>query len=153
VRAVPQITAADGVDNTFFGYDPDLNGKPNFFGTSAPRPNAAAVARARAAGRGRPGSMAPADVYSVMQTTAHQIPLANVRYKSNATAGPVKFDIHGDWTRWSNYYELSLDKNATGTSPRSCWTAPAPTASSSARRSPASTGRVPRRGEVGHHRD
>jgi hypothetical protein len=57
--------------------------------------------------------MAPDDLYAVLQNTAKKVAVADQRLKTKANAGPVDFFIHGDWTRWGNYFELDLDKTAT----------------------------------------
>ena len=70
VRYKPEIVAPDGTDTTFFptgGADIESNGFPNFFGTSAAAPHAAAVA---ALLLDSDPSLSPDDVYALLEKTA-----------------------------------------------------------------------------------
>jgi hypothetical protein len=98
-RAVPQLTAADGVATTFFG---------NFFGTSAAAPDAAAVAALVLQSSGGPGSMSPNRLYRRLQETASPIPVPNDRSVAAAVAGPVRLSLAGDWVRWDHFFSLSV---------------------------------------------
>ena len=66
-RQQPDITAPDGTDTTFFGSDTDGTGFPNFFGTSAAAPHAAALTALMI---DLNSSIGPDAVYSVLKTTA-----------------------------------------------------------------------------------
>ena len=77
-REKPDVTGADGIDNTFFGNDiddsffdgVDADPHPNFFGTSAAAPNIAAIgALIRSA---RP-DLSPTEVYDRLESTAADV--------------------------------------------------------------------------------
>lgn len=69
VRNQPRFSAPDGVNNTFFGNDTtrDDDTFPNFFGTSAAAPNAAAVAALMLE---CDPNLTPSQIYQVLQSTA-----------------------------------------------------------------------------------
>jgi hypothetical protein len=68
IREQPDITAPDGTDTTFFGdSDVEGNGFPNFFGTSAAAPHAAAVA---ALMKELDDALSPDAIYEALKATA-----------------------------------------------------------------------------------
>jgi PKD repeat protein len=70
-RQKPNIASIDGADTSFFGtQDTDANGYPNFYGTSAAAPHAAAVA---ALLRESAPGLTPAQVYSRLAGSARLI--------------------------------------------------------------------------------
>ena len=115
VRRVPQLTAADGVDTTFFGFDIEPNGFPNFFGTSAAAPDAAAVAALVIEAAGGPGTIEPEEVYERLQRTATAMPLSANRTLAAAFSGPVVAVANGDFPRETNYWQLGIEPFATQT--------------------------------------
>ncbi|UCC65461.1 MAG: S8 family serine peptidase, partial [Anaerolineae bacterium] len=71
-RSKPSIVAPDIANTTFFapGIDPESDGFPNFPGTSAAAPHAAAVA---ALLLDASASLTPAEVYALLEDTAHDM--------------------------------------------------------------------------------
>jgi len=69
IRQKPGIVAVDGTNTTFFGKDIDGDDDlfPNFFGTSAAAPHAAAVA---ALLKQKDPTLSPQEIYTLLQTTA-----------------------------------------------------------------------------------
>jgi hypothetical protein len=69
IRQKPEIVGPDGVETTFFypGDDPDGDGIPNFFGTSAATPHAVGVA---ALMKSANAGLSPAQIYSTLEGTA-----------------------------------------------------------------------------------
>lgn len=71
-RQKPEIVAPDGGNTTFFFSDStiDADSFPNFFGTSAAAPHAAAVAALMLEANGGKASAAPSAIYSALENTA-----------------------------------------------------------------------------------
>jgi hypothetical protein len=72
IRQKPDVAAMDGANTTFFGGDSlvDADTFPNFFGTSAAAPHAAAIAALVLDAAGGPGSVSPNRMRRVLQDSA-----------------------------------------------------------------------------------
>lgn len=71
-RLQPGVAAADNANTSFFGGDSvsDLDTKPNFSGTSAAAPHAAAIAALVLEAHGGPGSVTPAQMMTLLHNSA-----------------------------------------------------------------------------------
>ena len=90
IREKPGIVAPDGTNTSFFpqGNDTDGDGYPNFYGTSAAAPHAAAVAALML--QLNP-SLSPADVYSTLESTAIDMDVAGFDF--NTGYGLIQADL------------------------------------------------------------
>ncbi len=70
VRDRPNFVGPDGGNTTFFGFDFEPDGWPNFFGTSASAPHVAAVAAMMLQ---TDSSLTPEEIYEVLQDTAEDM--------------------------------------------------------------------------------
>jgi len=73
VREQPRVAAADAANTSFFSGDTtsDLDSNPNFSGTSAAAPHAAAIAALVLQSRGGPGSVTPTQMTQILQDSAY----------------------------------------------------------------------------------
>jgi len=79
VREKPEIVSIDGANTTFFGTDVEPDGFPNFFGTSAAAPHAAAVAALMIEAN---PLLSPDDIYSILKDTALDMEESGFDYDS-----------------------------------------------------------------------
>ncbi len=102
LRLKPDFSAADGVDTTFFptgtGQDYDNDGYPNFFGTSAAAPNAAAFAALLLEAAGGPSTLTSAQIHSHLQqsTLAHDLDPAFAQATASNGATSIQLTASGD---------------------------------------------------------
>lgn len=119
VRQVPQITAVDNTNTTFFGsVDIEGDGFLNFPGTSAAAPHAAAIGALVLQATGSPDTFNPADLYGVLQNTAVDIPFDTDPDFSKVVVGPLTVNAKGDGSNSSsrdpNFFTITLDPSAVG---------------------------------------
>lgn len=120
LRKQPTIAAVDGVNTTFFPPDPTTpnpndtegDGFPNFFGTSAATPHAAAIAALliNAATVNGLGTLSPADIRSILINSAQKTTDQDL-YVSTGTAGPVTITARGDSSAASttNFFTVAFN--------------------------------------------
>ncbi len=101
IRQQPSVAAADGGNTSFFGGDSssDSDSDPNFFGTSAAGPHAAAIAALVLQAHGGPGTVTPAQMTTILHNTAfpHDLdPLTATGTATTTSGGMVTVTVHSD---------------------------------------------------------
>ena len=100
VREQPAISAMDGGNTTFFSGDTpqDTDTFPNFFGTSAAAPNAAAIAALVLQSKGGPGSLTVAQMKSILTTSTFPNDLDPNRSRAviNTGTGTLTITVDAD---------------------------------------------------------
>ena len=122
VRQKPELSACDGVDTSFFpagsGNDSDNDGFPNFFGTSAAAPTAAAIGALILEAEGGPGTQTPDQMRTLMEqsTFPHDLdPNFCQATASNSTAA-VQVTANGNSSNDSssnpNFFTVTFTGNS-----------------------------------------
>lgn len=107
MREKPDISAMDGANTTFFGSDSDADGFPNFYGTSASAPHAAAIGALMLQAAGGPGKLSPRRMRDVLQDSAFPHDLDPYR----ATAATKSWFGGLSWTALSDDTGVVRDAN------------------------------------------
>lgn len=116
-RSKPDFAAADGQDTSFFPKgdlsltDYDASGFPNFFGTSAAAPTAAAIAALVLETAGGPSSLTPAQVSSLLKGSITGTRDIDPRYSiATVTSGATTVTItaNGDDPFDANFFRVSF---------------------------------------------
>ncbi|MEO7431281.1 MAG: S8 family serine peptidase [Dokdonella sp.] len=101
VRQQPRVAAADAANTSAFGGDStgDLDSNPNFSGTSAAAPHAAAIAALVLQSRGGPGSVTPTEMTTILQQSAfpHDLdPSSASGVATTSDGGTVTITVNSD---------------------------------------------------------
>jgi hypothetical protein len=97
-RQKPDLSAMDGANTTFFGFDSDGDGFPNFYGTSASAPHAAAIGALALQAAGGSGSLTPDKLRRILQNSAfpHDLDPFYSTGAAKAKSGRVELTAFGD---------------------------------------------------------
>jgi hypothetical protein len=121
VRQKPELSACDGVDTSFFpgsGNDPDNDGFPNFFGTSAAAPTAAAIGALILEAAGGPGTQTADQMRTLMEQSTFPHDLDPNFCQATATNGTatVQVSANGNNTNYSssspNFFTVTFNGNS-----------------------------------------
>ena len=108
VRLQPGVAAADNGNTSFFGFDDvgDLDTNPNFSGTSAAAPHAAAIAALALEAHGGPGSLTPSQMMEILHKSTFKHDL-----DPNYAEGKA-FPTDGGLVRFSARTDLGLNPSS-----------------------------------------